>query len=56
MPRPTPSSSADALCGGSFTVAHLDGRQLRVLIRPGEVIQPGTYKMVADGAWRAPES
>jgi hypothetical protein len=34
-------------------VTHLDGRQLRVLIRPGEVIQPGAYKMVAEGAsWR----
>lgn len=41
---------ADALCGGSFTIRHLDGRFLKVAIKQGEIIQPDTYKMVPDGA------
>ena len=35
-----------ALCGGKFSVEHLDDRVLVVTILPGEVIKPGEVKMV----------
>ena len=36
-----------ALAGGSFTVPHLDGRQLICKIHPGEVIRPGDTRVIA---------
>ncbi|KAI9470016.1 MAG: ATPase GET3 [Benjaminiella poitrasii] len=35
-----------ALAGGSFTIPHLDDRIMRVSILPGEVIKPGTVKVL----------
>lgn len=35
-----------ALAGGSFGIKHLDGEYMKVDIIPGEVIAPGTIKMV----------
>ena len=37
---------SEALCGTTFVVEHLDGRQLAVSTAPGEVITPDTVKMV----------
>ena len=31
----------EALCGCEFAIKHLDGQQLMVKTRPGEVISPG---------------
>jgi len=35
-----------ALAGGSFTIAHLDGRQLLCQVEPGEVIKPGDCRVI----------
>ncbi|KAI5475158.1 DnaJ family protein [Pseudohyphozyma bogoriensis] len=35
-----------ALAGGSFTIPHLDDRVLLVKIAPGEVIKPGSIKVI----------
>lgn len=35
-----------ALAGGSFTIKHLDGEYLKVDIIPGEIISPGTVKVI----------
>ncbi|ORY89346.1 putative YDJ1-mitochondrial and ER import protein [Leucosporidium creatinivorum] len=35
-----------ALAGGSFTIPHLDERALLVKIAPGEVIKPGSIKVI----------
>lgn len=34
---------SEALCGFTFIVEHLDGRQLAVSSGPGQVIFPGTH-------------
>lgn len=39
-------SLAEALCGTSFYVQHLDGRVLEVLTLPGEVIKPDSWKCI----------
>ena len=36
-----------ALTGCAFTVKHLDGRTLHIKTKPGEIIQPGSFKLVA---------
>lgn len=41
-------SLADALCGCSFQVKHLDGRVLQIATAPGEVIKPDAFKRVPD--------
>ncbi|EFJ24912.1 hypothetical protein SELMODRAFT_267228 [Selaginella moellendorffii] len=41
-------SLLDALCGFQFTITHLDGRQLLVKSRPGEIIKPGQFKAIND--------
>jgi len=37
---------ATALTGGSFTVTHLDQRKLLLKIPSGEVIRPGSIKVI----------
>ncbi|KAJ3303555.1 Type I HSP40 co-chaperone [Kappamyces sp. JEL0829] len=37
-----------ALCGGQFTITHLDDRVLMVNILPGEVITPGATKAISN--------
>jgi DnaJ family protein A protein 2 len=39
---------ATALCGGQFTITHLDDRVLMVSILPGEVIVPGATKAISN--------
>jgi DnaJ family protein A protein 2 len=39
---------AEALCGFKFAIPHLDGRQLLVSSREGDVIKPGCFKAVYD--------
>nr|QKY15041.1 dnaj-like protein/chaperone protein dnaj 2 (DJA2) [Polytomella parva] len=39
---------AEALCGTTFTIPHLDGRLLRITSLPGEVIKPGTFKRIEE--------
>ena len=34
-------SLKEALCGCEFTIKHLDGQQLLVKTKPGEVVAPG---------------
>lgn len=41
-------SLKDALCGCSFTVKHLDGRIIRISSNAGEVIKPGSFKVVPE--------
>jgi DnaJ family protein A protein 2 len=41
---------ADALCGVQFALTHLDKRRLRIASAAGEVIAPGTFKCVENGA------
>jgi len=41
-------SLTDALCGCTFAVEQLDGRQLLVSSNEGEVVKPGQYKAVFD--------
>ncbi|KAH9507785.1 DnaJ sub A member 2 [Bulinus truncatus] len=40
-------SLTEALCGFQFIVKHLDGRDLLIHNKPGEIIAPGKSKMVA---------
>jgi DnaJ family protein A protein 2 len=35
-----------ALVGGDFTIKHLDGRPVKVILQPGEVISPGSVKKI----------
>ncbi|KAJ3362522.1 Type I HSP40 co-chaperone [Allomyces javanicus] len=37
-----------ALAGGQFVVTHLDGRHLLVSVVPGEILAPGTVKVVPE--------
>jgi hypothetical protein len=39
---------AEALCGTSFTIRHLDDRTLKVTSAPGEVITPDSWKCIND--------
>ena len=39
---------AEALCGTSFTIQHLDDRVLEVTSAPGEVIKPDSWKCIQD--------
>lgn len=41
-------SLAEALCGFSFKVEHLDGRELIIRSKEGEVVRPGDVKGVAN--------
>ncbi|XWS77291.1 hypothetical protein CRYUN_Cryun01aG0248700 [Craigia yunnanensis] len=41
-------SLTEALCGFQFALTHLDGRQLLIKSKPGEVIKPGQYKAIND--------
>lgn len=36
----------DALCGCQFVVKHLDGRELVVTSRPGDILEPGNEFLV----------
>lgn len=36
----------EALCGFAFSVTCLDGRVIKIPSNPGQIIQPGAYKMV----------
>lgn len=35
-------SLTEALCGFQFSLTHLDGRQLLIKSKPGEIVKPGT--------------
>ena len=37
---------SDSLCGFDFSLKHLDGRQLRIQSKPGEIIRPGQVKCI----------
>ena len=39
---------AEALCGTSFNIKHLDDRILKVASAPGEVIKPDSWKCIQD--------
>lgn len=39
---------AEALCGTSFTIKHLDDRMLKVTSAAGEVIKPDSWKCIQD--------
>lgn len=39
-------SLTEALCGFQFILTHLDGRQLLIKSKPGEVIKPGWYLLI----------
>ncbi|KAL6746893.1 molecular chaperone [Haematococcus lacustris] len=41
-------SLRDALCGVGFHIKHLDGRVLKVVTAPGEVIKPDSFKCIRD--------
>lgn len=41
-------SLTEALCGFQFVLTHLDGRQLLIKSKPGEVIKPDQYKAIDD--------
>lgn len=41
-------SLTEALCGFQFILTHLDGRQLVIKSKPGEVIKPDQYKAIDD--------
>ncbi|KAJ7519330.1 hypothetical protein O6H91_20G034400 [Diphasiastrum complanatum] len=38
----------EALCGFQFPLTHLDGRQLLIKSKPGEIVKPGQFKAVHD--------
>ena len=44
----TKISLTQALCGGVITVEQLDGRMLKVIPGPGEVIQPDSWHCIPD--------
>ena len=37
---------AEALCGTNFSIKHLDGRHLKVICPPGDVIKPDSWKCI----------
>ena len=39
---------AEALCGTAFSVKHLDSRVLKVVLSPGEIIKPDSWKRIPD--------
>ena len=39
-------SLAEALCGVDVRIHHLDGRVIKLVSRPGEVIEPGQWKSI----------
>lgn len=41
-------SLTEALCGFQFVLTHLDGRQLLIKSKPGEVIKPDQFKAIDD--------
>jgi DnaJ family protein A protein 2 len=41
-------SLKEALCGCAFNVKHLDGRVIRISSGEGEVIKPGSFKVVPE--------
>ncbi|CAH8307318.1 unnamed protein product [Eruca vesicaria subsp. sativa] len=41
-------SLAEALCGFSFVLTHLDGRNLLIKANSGEVVKPDSYKAISD--------
>ena len=41
-------SLKDALCGVEFAFEHLDGRQIVVKTKPGEVVKPSAIKVLAN--------
>ncbi|KAL3530300.1 hypothetical protein ACH5RR_009622 [Cinchona calisaya] len=41
-------SLTEALCGFQFILTHLDGRQLLIKSKPGEVIKPDQFKAIDD--------
>ncbi|KAL3518645.1 hypothetical protein ACH5RR_021234 [Cinchona calisaya] len=41
-------SLTEALCGFQFILTHLDGRQLIIKSKPGEVIKPDQFKAIED--------
>lgn len=38
----------EALCGFQFVITHLDGRQLLIKSKPGEITKPGQFKAIDD--------
>ncbi|CAH9070735.1 unnamed protein product [Cuscuta europaea] len=41
-------SLTEALCGFTFILTHLDGRQLLIKSKPGEVVKPDEFKAIND--------
>ncbi|XP_024403577.1 dnaJ protein homolog isoform X2 [Physcomitrium patens] len=41
-------SLTEALCGFQFSLTHLDGRQLLIKSKPGEIVKPGQFKAIND--------
>ncbi|KAJ8900198.1 hypothetical protein K2173_024838 [Erythroxylum novogranatense] len=41
-------SLKEALCGFHFILTHLDGRELLIKSKPGEIIKPGQFKAIND--------
>ncbi|XP_018438881.1 chaperone protein dnaJ 3-like [Raphanus sativus] len=41
-------SLTEALCGFSFVLTHLDGRNLLIKSYPGDVVKPDSYKAISD--------
>jgi len=39
-------SLREALCGATFSILHLDGRELVVKVAPGDVVQPGVSRCI----------
>jgi len=39
-------SLTEALCGFQFPLTHLDGRQLLIKSNPGEIVKPGTVRVI----------
>jgi len=49
-------SLVEALCGFSFLLEHMDGRQLKISSNPGEIINPEAIKMIPNEGMPLPNT